>query len=146
MPGCLDGGKLGNPFKYILIPANYISACFVLKLFLDQNFNHRILRGLFLRIPLLDFKSTQLIGIPNEIDPRILKLAAAEDRVILTHDRRTFPRFAYESIEAGEKVSGILVVPSDFAIGEAIFELEIIVTCSDERDYEGKVEFLPMFK
>ncbi len=116
----------------------------VLKLFLDQNFNHRILRGLLIRIPDLDFKSTQILNKENATDPRLLKLAALENRVIVTHDHRTFPKHAYDAVVRGEKMTGVIVVLQDMSIGNAIDELELIIQCSDENAYENLVEFLPI--
>ena len=75
----------------------------MLKIFLDQNFNHKVLNGLLRRIPDLDFVSTQILNKEKELDSRLLKLALAENRAIITHDKRTFPKYAYEAITNGEK-------------------------------------------
>lgn len=118
----------------------------MLKLFLDHNFDHRILRGLLRRIPLLDFTSTQMINRPKELDPRIITRAVTESRVILTRDQKTFPKHAYAAIEAGEEMNGVIVVPASLAIGKAVDELELIVICSDEFEYKNRVEYLPFFR
>ena len=123
---------------------NHVIAYFRLKIFLDQNFNHRILRGLKRRIPNLDFVTTQILNKQKEVDPRLLKLAFNEDRVIITHDRKTFPKYAYAEVLRGENISGVLIVPKIMAIGEAIDELEIIILCSNKNEYENRVEFLPL--
>lgn len=117
---------------------------FMLKIFLDQNFNHRILRGLSRRIPNLDFVTTQILDKQEEVDPQLLNLAFDENRVIVTHDKKTFPKYAYDKIMKGENISGVLIVPKTMAIGEAIDELEIIILCSSENEYENRVEFLPI--
>lgn len=115
----------------------------MLRVFFDQNFNHRILAGLIHRIPNLDLVTTQIINNIRELDPKLLTLAAAESRVILTHDKKTFPKHAYAAIVSGQIISGLLVVPSKLNIGKAIDELELIIQCSDENEFENRVEFLP---
>ena len=116
----------------------------MLRLFVDQNFNHRILHGLIKRIPDLNFVTTQILNKEKEADAKLLKLALKQNRVIVTHDKKTFPKYAYAEIMKGESISGVLVVPNVLAIGEAIDELEIIILCSRESEYENRVEYLPL--
>lgn len=86
----------------------------------DQNFNGHILRGLKLRIPELDCVTTHETGMQNYSDPDLLEWAAKENRVILTHDAKTFPQFAYEQMGRGEAMSGVVVVDDLMPIGRAI--------------------------
>lgn len=116
----------------------------MLRLFFDQNFNHRILRGLLKQIPNLDFVTTQILNKEKEIDTKLLEMTLLENRVIVTHDVNTFPKFAYEKILKGERISGVLIVPTNMPIGDAIIELEIIVTCGEELEFENRVEYLPL--
>lgn len=117
----------------------------MLKILLDHNFNHRILHGLNRRIPNLDFVTTQILSKERETDQRLLKLANEQNRVMVTHDKRTFPKYAAEAIARGQNMAGVLIVPSDLSVGEAIKELEIIIQCSRENEFRGRVEFLPIF-
>ncbi|HEX9960988.1 MAG TPA: DUF5615 family PIN-like protein, partial [Pyrinomonadaceae bacterium] len=73
----------------------------MLRILFDQNFNHRILRGLVERISNLNFVTTQIINKEDEVDPKLLELALAENRIIITHDINTFPKYAYERIKKG---------------------------------------------
>jgi len=109
----------------------------------DQNFNYRILHGLVKKIPTLNFVTTQELSKEREEDSELIDWATKENRVILTHDINTFPKFAYAKIAKGEKTVGVLIVPQDMPIGEAINELEIIITCSLENEFENRVEYLP---
>jgi len=68
-----------------------------MKLLSDENFHGDIVRGLFLREPNLDLVRIQDIGLRAVDDPSILDWAAANDRIVLTHDRATIsknPRFS----------------------------------------------------
>lgn len=75
----------------------------MIKILADQNFNGRILRGLKARISEINCITTHEIGIQNYTDYNLLTFAAEENRIILTHDAKTFPIFAYEKIFQGEK-------------------------------------------
>jgi len=57
----------------------------------DANFNQKIVAGLLLREPQIDFELPQTV-IPEKMgDPQVLKLGAARGRIIVTHDVRTMP-------------------------------------------------------
>jgi predicted nuclease of predicted toxin-antitoxin system len=61
----------------------------MIRLLTDENFNQYILRGLRRRLPRLDFvmvKDVSLAGLPDLV---LLKWAANEQRIILTHDLKT---------------------------------------------------------
>lgn len=109
----------------------------------DQNFNGHILRGLKLRIPEFDCITTYEIGLQGFSDSQLLTWAAKENRVILTHDAKTFPQFAYEKIEKGEKMSGVIVVDDLMPIGRAIEDLEIIIQCRFKNEWENNVTRIP---
>ena len=67
----------------------------------DENFNGDIVRGLILRHPDLDLVRLQDMGLEGLNDPAVLAWAAANNRILLTHDRATMPDFAYSRVTAG---------------------------------------------
>jgi hypothetical protein len=46
-------------------------------------------------------------------------------------------------MKIGETIFGLIVVPQKMPVGDAIKELEIIVSCSDEDEFENLVKYLP---
>lgn len=117
----------------------------MLRLFFDHNFNHRILRGLEKRIPNLDHTTPQKLNRIKEKDSEHLEWAAKENRVIVTHDVNTFTDAAKKKIFSSEKMFGLIVVPQNMQIGRAIDELKIIITCSEENEFENLIAYLPYF-
>jgi predicted nuclease of predicted toxin-antitoxin system len=115
-----------------------------MRLLLDENFNHQILNGLKLRIPNLDYVIAQKTALKGVTDPDLLEWAAVEDRLIVTHDIKTFPKFAYERVKAGKSLPGVIVVSQDLPIGPAIEELVTILLCSEQGDYENQVVHIPL--
>jgi predicted nuclease of predicted toxin-antitoxin system len=59
----------------------------MVRLLSDENFNGDIVRGLLLRRPDLDLRRVQDAGLEAADDPTILEWAAANNRIVLTHDR-----------------------------------------------------------
>lgn len=116
----------------------------MLKVLFDQDFNHRILRGLIERVIDLDFTVPSNIGRITETDENHLIWAAQNRRVIVTHDVNTFPEAAYRRLKNGASFYGLIIVPQIMLIGDAVRELEIIISCSDDDDFVDRVEYLPI--
>lgn len=62
-------------------------------LLIDENFDQRILRGLRLRLPQLDYLIVQDIGLGGLDDPALLDWAGKGGRVIVTHDVNSMTGF-----------------------------------------------------
>jgi predicted nuclease of predicted toxin-antitoxin system len=58
----------------------------MIKLLIDVNVDHDILRGLRLRLPALDALIAQEVGLSETPDPELLAWAAEQGRLLLTHD------------------------------------------------------------
>ena len=116
----------------------------MLRLLIDQDFNHHVLRGLTARIPDLDAVTARDVGLSNASDPSLLAWAAGENRVVVTHDKKTMPDHAAERLTSGERIAGVLIVPRRLRIAEVIDDLEIIIECSEPDDWEGFIKYLPL--
>jgi predicted nuclease of predicted toxin-antitoxin system len=95
----------------------------MLPVFVDENLDQRILRGLRLQVSNLNYVIVQETELRSSGDPTLLEWAAEHQRVVVTHDVNTIPKYAYERIRMGEPVAGVVIVPEDLAIGIAIEEL-----------------------
>jgi hypothetical protein len=115
-----------------------------MRLLLDENFNHHILRGLRLRAPTLDYVIAQRTELQGVEDPALLEWAAASDRILVTHDISTIPKYAYERVAAGLPMPGVIIVPKTYPIGLAIEELLTIIECSEQSEHENQVVHIPL--
>jgi uncharacterized protein with PIN domain len=116
----------------------------MLRLLIDQDLDHSILRGLLLRVSNLDVVTAHQVGLSNASDPEVLAWAAKQERIIVTHDRRTMPYHATSRIARAEKVAGMVVVSKQLPISRVINDLEIIVSCSDTFEWENTIKHLPL--
>ena len=110
----------------------------------DENFNADIVRGLLLRQPTLEIVRVQEIGLAGADDPGVLAKAADEHRIVLTHDRSTLPDYAYERLASGEAMSGVFVFNDRFPVGQTIQEILLVIECSDQEEWNGRVVYLPL--
>ncbi|HZS45317.1 MAG TPA: DUF5615 family PIN-like protein [Blastocatellia bacterium] len=116
----------------------------MLRLLIDENFDHRILRGLLGRLPDLDHVIAQQAGLTGTEDPELLEWAAGQNRVLVTHDIQTIPKFAYDRIKSGEPMPGVIAVPKRLPIGDVVTELLIVIECTINDELENTVKFLPL--
>lgn len=116
----------------------------MLRLLFDQNFDKDVLRGLQRRIPELDAITAYDAGLSEADDPSLLAWAAAENRIVVTHDRKTMPTHAGDRMNAGERVAGVFIFSVGLPIQTVISELEILITCSELDEWENRVVNLPL--
>ncbi len=116
----------------------------MLKVLIDQDFDHDILRGLIRRLPKIDFVTALEVGLNKVKDPELLLWASENERVLLTHDRKTMPKHFASLLEKGVELSGVCVVPRRLPIGQAIDELEIIIECSSADEWQNIIKILPL--
>ena len=111
----------------------------MLRMVSDENFNGEIVCGLFRAQPELDLVRIQDVGLCGADDPLILGWAAEHDRILLTHDRKTVPAFAYDRVRENEPMPGVIVVDNRVAIGRAIDEILLFSDFSEPGEWEGQV-------
>ncbi|HYV12762.1 MAG TPA: DUF5615 family PIN-like protein [Pyrinomonadaceae bacterium] len=114
------------------------------RLLTDEDFDHKILRGLIRRVPHLDFVLVHDVGLTSQPDPVLLKWAASKHRSIMTHDEKTMIPYAEQLMRQGEPMAGLIFVPQSLGIGRAIDDLELIVECYSESDMRDRIERLPL--
>jgi len=113
-------------------------------LLIDENFNHRILRGLKRRLPALDYLLVQETEVFQQDDPEVLDWAVVHNRVVITHDVNTMTKYAYARLEAGQPLSGLVIIPKELGIGSAIEELAMLLTCCNPEEFSNRVIHLPL--
>ena len=116
----------------------------MLRLLADENFNGDAVRGLLLREPDLDLVRVQHVGLAGADDPDVLAWAAENNRIVLTHDRATMPDYAYQRVAAGQAMPGVFIVNDRLPVAQAIQEILLMVACSEQAEWSGRVVYLPM--
>ena len=116
----------------------------MLRLISDQNFNGRIIRRLRRRMPEINLARALDLGLDRADDPVLLQRAADEDRIVLTHDVNTIPRFAYDRVRATLPMPGVFLVAKSMPIGQAIEELLLAVECYSPDELRNLVTYFPL--
>jgi len=116
----------------------------VIRFLADENLTGSIVAGLLRRNPSVDIVRTQDTDLAGASDRDLLQWAARQGRILLTHDVRTVTRAASRIIEAGQPLAGVLIIRDTLPVSQAIEELLLIAECSDSREWQGVVDYLPL--
>jgi hypothetical protein len=116
----------------------------VISFLVDQNFNEDIVDSLTRRDATLEFTLVRDHDLAAADDPTILTWAAEHELVLLTHDRKTIPRFAYDRIAGGQSMPGVFAVSSDMPVGAAVEELLLAAHCLRPEECRDVVTYFPM--
>lgn len=83
----------------------------------------------------------KLEGVP---DSGVLAVAAAEDRILVSHDFQTMPRHFGDFLQARGSSPGLILVPQHMPIGEVIEELVLIWGASEAEEWRDRWQALPL--
>lgn len=110
----------------------------------DEDLNARIVRGLLRRVPDLDIVRIADVGLSGADDPTVLEWAAQAGRVLLTHDVSTITRRAYERVNAGAAMPGVVEISQGLSVARAIDDLVLLATTGTPQDCDGQIVYLPL--
>ena len=109
----------------------------------DVNLNQLILRAACRREPALDFQTAEAAGPGGLPDPEVLGRAAAEGRVLLTHDLQTMPHYFTAFITARQS-AGLLLIPQSLPIVSVVDDLLLIWATMDAEEWRNLIWYLPL--
>ena len=116
----------------------------MLRLLSDENFNGDLVRGLLRQDLQLDLVRVQDVGLMQTPDSDILEWAANQNRLLLSHDVSTIPPAAYQRVIEGKPMPGVLIVPDQMLMRQAIAEILFLTRGVEPDECEGQVLFLPL--
>ncbi len=110
----------------------------------DENFNGKLLMTLRTALPQLDIVRVQDTNMVASPDPQLLEWAAANDRILLTHDVKTLAGFAYDRVRDGLPMPGIIEVKISQSMGATVDEIVLLIEASTPQEFENQVRFIPL--
>jgi len=100
----------------------------------DADLNNGIVHGVRRRELSIEFRSARNASLRGLPDDKVLELAAAEGRVLVSHDKRTMPTHFAARIRSGQRSPGLLLALPRATIGEIVESLLIIWSSSHEEE------------
>ena len=109
----------------------------------DADLNQMLVKAVLRREPRIDFQSAFLANLAGLNDSEVLAYAARENRVLVTHDRRTMPTHFAEYIQASTS-AGVIVVSQNIAVRQFLDDLILIWVASEPEEWENRIAALPI--
>ncbi|HVS36675.1 MAG TPA: DUF5615 family PIN-like protein [Gemmataceae bacterium] len=116
----------------------------MLPLAADEDVNGNIIRGLRRREPGIDLVRVRDVFPAGTPDPMVLEWAASNGRVLITQDENTMVGCAWDRVQAGLPMPGVIVRGKGVTIRQAIDELLLAACCGVADDFKDQVQFLPL--
>ncbi len=114
-----------------------------LRLQADADLNQRIIAGVWRLEPAIDFQTATQAALEGRTDPEVLEYCAGQGRILVTHDQRTMPQHFAARI-ASSQSPGVIIVPQDMPIGQAVQELYLAWMASEAEEWVNCIRRLPL--
>jgi predicted nuclease of predicted toxin-antitoxin system len=108
----------------------------------DADLRVPIIKGLKRREPSIDFATAHEAGLAGLDDYAVLALAAANGRVLVSHDVSTMPEEFSRFIQT-QTTPGVILISQELSYREAIEGLLRVWTSTEAEDWENVLSFLP---
>jgi len=102
-----------------------------------------IVTGVMRREVTVDFQTSNASLLSGLTDLEVLAFAAQENRILVSQDQRTMPRYFAEFIST-QTSSGVIIVLPSFPVSEAIDNLIKIWQTSESEDWVNRIAYLPL--
>ena len=109
----------------------------------DEDLDSDIIEGLRSHEPAIDILDSKQAGYRGVKDPVLLEFAAQQERILISHDRRTMTRYFRDRLAAGKSSPGLFIAPQRSAVGDVIESLVLVWTASQSAEWRDTVVYLP---
>ncbi len=109
----------------------------------DNDLDEDIIEAVANLNPAIDFQTATAVGLHLGFpDDQVLAIAAAEGRLLVSHDRRTMPLHFAQFI-VNQSSPGVFIVSRKLSIGEAADWLLLIWEASEAEEYVNTIHHIP---
>src|SRR5689334_3009402 len=109
----------------------------------DADLNHVIVKGCRRQEPTLDFMSANEAKLEGVPDVEVLEFAAEQNRILVTHHRRTMPWHFGEFLMRGASSPGVFLVNQHAPFADVIEQLVLIWAASDAYECKDRIVEIP---
>lgn len=109
----------------------------------DADLNQIIVKATLRLEPSIDFQAAQVADLAGLNDPEVLKLAADQGRVLVSHDRKTMPTHFGNFIRT-ETSPGVLIVSQKQPVSQVAEDLLLIWSASEPEEWVNRIRSLPL--
>jgi hypothetical protein len=110
----------------------------------DEDLNRVVVLATRRLEPTLDFATVPELGLAGTADADVLAFAAAEGRLLVSHDVNTMRAAAEARVRAGAPMPGLFLVPQDRPVRAVADSLVLIWGATAAEDWRDQIVYLPL--
>jgi hypothetical protein len=111
----------------------------------DNDLKRIIVDATLRREPRIDFQTAQAARLDDLDDEGVLRLAASQSRILVSHDKRTMPRALASFIASSGTSPGVLlVIPQSAPIRDVVEALILIWADARADDWRDLIAKIPL--
>ena len=110
----------------------------------DNDLKRIIVDATLRREPRIDFQTAHAARLDGLDDEAVLRLAASQSRIFVSHDKRTMPKALASFVASGGTSPGVmLVIPQNAPIREVVEALILIWADDRANDWTNLIAKIP---
>jgi hypothetical protein len=110
----------------------------------DNDLKRIIVDATLRREARIDFQTAQAARLDGLDDEGVLRFAASQSRILVSHDKRTMPGALASFVASGGTSPGVLlVIPQNAPIGEVVETLLLIWADDRANDWKNLIAKIP---
>jgi hypothetical protein len=109
----------------------------------DQDLHDAIVSGTLRHEPTIQFARLREFGLEQFSDAHVLRFAARENSIVVSHDVNSMTAAAFDMLAAGEPMYGLLLAHQSKPIAPVIESLLLIWSESEADEWIGRIAYLP---
>jgi hypothetical protein len=110
----------------------------------DNDLKKIIIDATLRREPGIDFQTAQAARLDHLDDAAVLRLAASQSRILISHDKRTMPAALASFVASGGASPGVLlVIPQNAPVGDVVETLVLIWADDRANDWKNLIARIP---
>jgi hypothetical protein len=111
----------------------------------DNDLRYSYVRAVRRRESAIDFQSALAAGLDGLDDVAVLRKAASERRILVSHDKRTLPKALAILLDEGIESPGVfLVIPQNAPIHSVAESLILAWAASDASEWTNRITKIPI--
>src|SRR5438552_3799716 len=109
----------------------------------DADLDEGIVSGCRRREPTMDFLSANAAKLEGIADPEVLRIAAEQERILVSHDFKSMPHHFGHFLQTSGYSPGVFLVKQQAPIGSVIEELVLIWSATDVDEWKNRIVRIP---
>lgn len=109
----------------------------------DADLNQIIVKAVLRLEPSIDFQTAHVADLAGLDDPDVLKLAAQQGRILVSHDQKTMPKHFGQFI-VSESSPGVLIVSQKLPVSQVAEDLFLVWLASEPEEWANCIRSLPL--